>query len=1727
MAAMDFARLRNQTMADGDDSEVTVNTRALIDKVLARYSSEHTTLRELIQNASDAGANTVTIKFETDPSLEIPAPQGSNPALLLRHIIQHHTLKRLIVSNNGQPFTHADWSRLKSIADGNPDETKIGAFGVGFYSVFADCDEPFVVSGDRTMAFYWKGNTLSTKVAKVPDEQQTGHTTFYLDYRQANPASPSYSPSKLVNLPTLAQFLATSLTFVGLSCIELHVDNFKIASIVKKISPPSDIRIPSGLKTDTEGGLMRVTHVTRQHSQIDAEWSNVIATAQLPPKRAADIVQAEMRNAGTSLKSFFSKFSSSAMQQPAKASKPLPTPDRPPSNMDDITGESKGTIFLQVCTVEVATRVTAKFSAEIERATKKPPPRKTRIALLTSPYHDPSVSLSTGSGNTAELADKIFEQVLPTKSGRIFIGFPTAQTTGVLAHISAPSLIPTVERENVDLNARYISVWNIELLRVAGLACRIAYASEMSDIQSKAGTTPVESLFPQATYVYKQFTATASHPSTLLGEKVEEAFWNCSLERSIDILSTKGVMPSKKVRMPAETLSFLGEVPMVPQELAREAVSFLVHMHNRGFISELTMRDIQHGLESRALNEDELIEFLKWCGAKLEGKELDTAAVSSLFDITVANIDIKPEENSGRILALGEISSYLNVGRITPTMPIPPDTVPFKFSKAVPPNQLRMFGWTELSLVRWLRFMTSNPQVREFSTSEQLSSQVLSLTAKSWDQLDGSSKEAVVGILTPHTVMPTKMGMRKPEESYFPTVKLFDDLPTVKAFPGSKEKFLQALGVRKTVDIHVVFDRMRNQDSQVQSEKLSWNHADLIRYFASVIDEIPKKDLDRLRQTAFLPGEGSTVQKGQLFKAQDLYAPNQAIVSLGLAQIKLPFEFKAGSREADLLLSLGLKRWPNALTVTGIMHRAGQTKDQSLWNLSMEYYLQNFHPNGYAAEVKQVAAITYPILPTEQAPFPHLVAPFQCFANESSRCLGYAILHSGLRVHADKFGIRRDPDIKDCVQRLLKAPPKSKADADQQYSYLATRASELDHHRGLCNSISAANIVPIFRTYFLDPNCSGFEDRTRRQTGKTELRIHHYDPPEALFVGHDEEYKGILDYVHYSPEATTFLLKVGAKHEPTSHDLASLVCRNPSRFLNTIGQERYLDLLRKLSEHATDLWKDKDLAKRLTSSKILLGFRDIKESSKQLISVEEEDLDEFDDLGIRKECSLNSADELTIIDSVRLYTTFRDFIIAAPQEEVLEAFYSRFGVQKLSELVHTERRVGVQVRDQTPAEKLRRDILERARLFLHEYERDATSKSVRHDAKWLSENLAVQCVSDITVRFSLQGRNIATSSTRTAAISKTRGGILLNITPKYDIYEVSTELVNILIRRPKQNDTIALERILTEPLRRLQQKGINVERILRKREQEARIAKQQELVREQEEQQRMAELAKQTRMAPAEEEKVEAVPPPPGTPEKSQNMPGAFGSPDNNMELVNNSHNEEKGLLNNWAKKLGFKPNPTPSGPTNGPQMSRDLQATKSNISNAIKECRPTNQEAINSKHHQDPTELDRGGYCNGEQWENIQKAFTIPFSGRHVDVYFGKTQTETPKDLQRPLAAFLPLIFGLTSIFGVNPGAVNIFLDSTSNTVAFNLSGSLFFNLAWFRSLHETSWGTLSGRYTALDSWFLTYCHELAHNLVADHNARHNWYNQQIAIEFSQKYRAALGGFVQDLVDGEGNEIL
>jgi hypothetical protein len=73
--------IRDQ-LEGGEEARVEVNQRALIDKVLARYSGEFTLFRELLQNADDAGSSTVEIHFETTVYQRCAREENTRPSMV-------------------------------------------------------------------------------------------------------------------------------------------------------------------------------------------------------------------------------------------------------------------------------------------------------------------------------------------------------------------------------------------------------------------------------------------------------------------------------------------------------------------------------------------------------------------------------------------------------------------------------------------------------------------------------------------------------------------------------------------------------------------------------------------------------------------------------------------------------------------------------------------------------------------------------------------------------------------------------------------------------------------------------------------------------------------------------------------------------------------------------------------------------------------------------------------------------------------------------------------------------------------------------------------------------------------------------------------------------------------------------------------------------------------------------------------------------------------------------------------------------------------------------------------------------------------------------------------------------------------------------------------------------------------------------------------------------------
>lgn len=1716
---MDYGRLRAAALQDGEDEEaVTVDTRALIDKVLARYSGEWTTLRELIQNAADAQATTVKIRWETLPSTQVPLPPMADRSDILKHMITHHTLRRLVVQNNGQPFTKTDWGRLKRIAEGNPDETKIGAFGVGFYSVFADCEEPFISSGSEAMAFYWKGNALFTRKLQLSVAQRSPDTAFVLDYRNTTTTLP--------NLLSVSQFLATSLTFVALQHIEFWIDDYKILSLQKKASPSADVTIPRDMEMTTRERLMTVQSVDRSSAQIDASYMNAIGWK---PQIAA--AKSEGYGLGTSempsLRSFFSRLTATSSKA-AKAAREEKVVQAVIS--EDITALSTSSIFIRVTTGAIMTSVDATFASELERATKKPPPKLTKLSILTSSYDETQASENSHESGVVSAATDVFASVLPSKKGgRVFIGFPTTQTTGGGMHISAPSLIPTVEREAIDLNARWVRTWNLEMLRAAGIMTRLSFTHEMAELQIKlqraaeaAGTriTSKEAavFIPDALHILKAFNFSDSTPSGYVSQTIEEAFWTAYKKPFVEIYSTQGVLPTSKVRLSSPELGkFVEGIAVVPPEL--ETVGFVRKLIDFDLLSQITVADVLETLSGKPLTQAQLPNFIQWVAKNTLKGDLDSSSRDRLLDVAVAIVNQKDDRSHGDIIALGGIQNFMVTQNNIPSdLPLPPTTIPFEYTKLCTVQELRALLWEPLDLSHWVKFLietrSNRPPNQDITKSAEFAIRVLSVVSKGWENQSQLSRDTIVSQLKAHTVMPTKLGMRKPTESFFPFVKLFDDLPTVEC-PLLKEKFLSAIGVRKTVDLETIFKRLLNPSLEKDgSGQAKWSHVELIKYLASVRTDIPADDLLKLRQSQICPAEAGPAGKessqasSQLYRISELFEPNRLLRPMQLQIIQWPGGgLNRGSQEGKFLIALGLRMYPSAPELVEMM----SSSDPELRGNAMTYFVTYYQANGYGAF--NTAASNRAFLPLQGNP-KRLVSPSQCFTNEAAAVLGFDILKRELHIDAQKFGVSRDPPILDCVQRLIKNPPISHQDAIPVFQYFSSRVSDLSSTAA--KSLGNAPIVPVMRR--TQTSGSSSLGNAEEKSGS----IVHLSPRHC-YLGSSNVYEDIFDFVDFGQSANSFLSACGSNNEPTKLEIAQLAAGEPARLLSILkSPDKYLNLLRSLAADMPTIKRDKDLWRKMKTAPFLLAFKEITNNSKGKTTEQEEDEEAV------RTYQLAAPSDTVILDDFISYRLFKEHLKCAPEEEVLESFYHALGSPTLSTTVQEDLRVGPHSEKQDGAVWLRKHVLERSKLFIHEYAK-YTRDAIKHDAKWLEKNLTVSAVRSVALRRSLRVSGQSHTEKRSAASSQTKAGWVLYVaseSSRPDMYQVGQAICQLILNRPTQQAYLSFEPFLNLDLLNLKARGYNVDRILRAKAAEARIA---------EEERRKALDAEQARIREREQEFIRQSQTPTSSvavATREQNMtppprmPGGFHSLDDDdiphSPPQPSQSRKGRGLLSNLSKRFGFDyddeadeklkdfidptqnpGHPLPAKPSSSGSNGGNEQDWKvtnpavvqQNLLNAIKSTRAYDSSSLYSPPATREVK-EQATYCD----DTAAKDLTLladASNGMRIFVSSNVPHLQTGTFLSSNHAminSFAALLQDVSQVYQIPIRVLHIFYDESGSTIAFNRHGSIFCNLRFYIQLHADQ-GARQERAAAAVWWWVVLAHELAHNIIQSHNADHSYY--------------------------------
>jgi Protein of unknown function (DUF3684) len=508
---------------------VEVNQRALIDKILARYATASAVYRELLQNSNDAGATMAEIHYTTTTTTTNTTSTTSTTTTA-----HSNSVSQVVYRNNGAIFAPTDWHRLQKIAEGNPDVNKVGAFGVGAYTMFSICEEPIVVSGSTILQFVWQGDALYTLQIPNTNPHIDEWTTFYLSSRDVYP---------LPDWNDFGQFLVAALTFTNaLHTIRVTVNGEPVLTIQKSIVSSAQAlstRINSSSGSSTSTGTKAVSTVLTNSSKAAASflWNALSSSSssssssnasKITSSNSSSTATAVTRTKLFDLQTVYESVVSVTVQiYPAALTTAMSSRKSLKSrNNDTGTSASLAATTAPVPTaatvVPVATaridaryvsatantssRLTPDMARRMERVTKKPPPPTVTLHVFLND-REPTARLEhcTTNNNTSSnhqaskesaqaLALSIAQSWAPVPGqGRIFIGFRTSQTTGLGAHVAAP-FVPTVEREAIDLQNTVLAVYNVDLLELAGLVLRLVLEHVMHNVVDPAWQTRRETL---------------------------------------------------------------------------------------------------------------------------------------------------------------------------------------------------------------------------------------------------------------------------------------------------------------------------------------------------------------------------------------------------------------------------------------------------------------------------------------------------------------------------------------------------------------------------------------------------------------------------------------------------------------------------------------------------------------------------------------------------------------------------------------------------------------------------------------------------------------------------------------------------------------------------------------------------------------------------------------------------------------------------------------------------------------------------------------------------------------------------------------------------------------------------------------------------------------------------------------------------------------------------------
>jgi hypothetical protein len=369
-------------------------------------------------------------------------------------------------------------------------------------------------------------------------------------------------------------------------------------------------------------------------------------------------------------------------------------------------------------------------------------------------------------------------------------------------------------------------------------------------------------------------------------------------------------------------------------------------------------------------------------------------------------------------------------------------------------------------------------------------------------------------------------------------------------------------------------------------------------------------------------------------------------------------------------------------------------------------------------------------------------------------------------------------------------------------------------------------------------------------------------------------------------------------------------------------------------------------------------------------------------------------------------------------------------------VVETKSPKGVMRITYTNSQEIQKTIRERANLFFY----DCSSDKLIRDVEWLKK-LEVREIDYIEATYKLEDiTRIVKDSTTACILQNTQMNLytwILYVTPDPDKFDISEAICQNICISPKWMELSYFNLVLTTSLSSLERKGYPVDRALQS---------------------------------------------------KSENV-------------AKKCEQQSKQLLESVKLPIIVTPETT--------------QNLRSSLQNAVKTCHSNFGSAIHSQARISILKESQSSYCdvipgkyNTITFIIISNTLYLPFiyfiflghslfcvgTRQGIELYDPKgfNQSEIlSQSNSDPLNRFIIILKDLANAFGVSPQAIHIFYDNCSNSIAFNRDRTLFFNLKFYIGLHDNEC-KIKPTINAMVYWYMTFCHELAHNFILNHSSEH-----------------------------------